>query len=270
MIEIGEQSGKLEEVMKALAFHYNREENVARGIKSAVTYPMLIVGMMLIVILVLVIKVLPIFNEVFKQLGTEMTGFSKGMLDFGSAVSKYALVIVIVTAVLVVGILILTKTGKGRAALRGFLSKFFATRGLYDKIAAGRFASGMALTMSAGLDTDESLAMVSNLVDNSDMSEKIKKSKELMTNGSSFADALCSAGIFSNMYSRMISVGYKTGSVDKVLEKIAVGYDDEVDEKMSNLISVLEPTLVIILSVVVCLILLSVMLPLMGVMGSIG
>ena len=75
MVEIGEQSGKLEEVMKALAFHYNREENVARGIKSAVTYPMLIVAMMLIVILVLVVKVLPIFNDVFKQLGSEMTVF---------------------------------------------------------------------------------------------------------------------------------------------------------------------------------------------------
>ncbi len=270
MIEIGEQSGKLEEVMRALAFHYNREENVARGIKSAVTYPMLIVGMMLIVILVLVIKVLPIFNDVFKQLGTEMTGFSKGMLNFGNAVSKYALVIVIVAAVIVALFFVFTKTGKGRAKMRGFLSKFVATRGLYDKIAAGRFASGMALTMSAGLDTDESLNMVSNLVDNEDMVEKINKSKELMSTGSSFADALCSAGIFSSMYSRMISVGFRTGSVDKVLEKIAVGYDEEVDEKITNLISVLEPTLVIILSVVVCLILLSVMLPLMGVMGSIG
>ena len=270
MIEIGEQSGKLEEVMRALAFHYNREENVARGIKSAVTYPMLIVGMMLIVILVLVVKVLPIFNDVFRQLGTEMTGFSKAMLDFGSAVSRYALIIVIVAAVLIIGIFIVTKTGRGRAALRGFLSRFFATKGLYDKIAAGRFASGMALTMSAGLDTDESLAMVSNLVDNSDMTDKIIKSKELMAEGRSFADALCETGIFSNMYSRMISVGFRTGSVDKVLEKIAVGYDEEVDEKMTNLISVLEPTLVIILSVVVSLILLSVMLPLMGVMGSIG
>ncbi|MBQ9247611.1 MAG: type II secretion system F family protein, partial [Ruminococcus sp.] len=237
---------------------------------SAVTYPMMIVGMMLIVILVLVIKVLPIFNDVFKQLGTEMTGFSKGMLNFGTAVSRYALVIVIVAAVLIAAVFILTKTAAGRAKLRSFLSKFVATRGLYDKIAAGRFASGMALTMSAGLDTDESLAMVSNLVDNSDMIEKINKSKEFMAEGKSFADALSMSGIFYNMYSRMISVGFRTGSVDKVLEKIAVGYDEEVDEKMSNLISVLEPTLVIILSVVVCLILLSVMLPLMGVMGSIG
>lgn len=270
MIRIGEQSGKLEEVMKSLAFHYNREENIARGIKSAVTYPLLIVAMMLIVILVLVIKVLPIFNDVFKELGTEMTGFSKGMLNFGEGVSRYALVIIIVAVVIIALLFVLTKTTAGRAKLTGFLSKFFATRTLYDKIASGRFASGLALTMSAGLDTDESLAMVCELVNNDDMSAKVEKCKEMMQKGFSLADALCGTGIFTNMYARMITVGYKTGSIDKVLEKIADGYENEVDEKISNLISVLEPTLVIILSVVVCLILLSVMLPLMGIMTQIG
>ena len=270
MIEIGEQSGKLEEVMKSLAFHYNREENISKGIKSAVTYPLMIVGMMLVVILVLVIKVLPIFNDVFKQLGTEMTGLSKGMLNFGEAVGKYALVIVIVAVVLIGIIFVLTKTVSGRAKLRAFLSKFIGTRATYDKIASGRFASGMALTMSAGLDTDESLSMVCNLVNNDDMAQKVEKCKELMQKGFSFADALCNTGIFTSMYARMITVGYKTGSVDKVLEKIAVGYENEVDEKIANLISILEPTLVIILSVVVCLILLSVMLPLMGIMSQIG
>lgn len=270
MIRIGEQAGKLEEVMKSLAFHYNREENIARGIKSAVTYPLMIVAMMLVVILVLVIKVLPIFNDVFKQLGTEMTGFSKAMLDFGEGVSRYALVIVIVAVVIIAAIFVLTKTNGGRAKLSGFLSKFFATRTLYDKIASGRFASGMALTMSAGLDTDESLSMVCELVNNDEVSAKVEKCKEMMQKGFSFADALCGTGIFTNMYARMITVGYKTGSIDKVLEKIAIGYENEVDERISNLISVLEPTLVIILSVVVCLILLSVMLPLMGIMTQIG
>lgn len=270
MIEIGEQSGKLEEVMKSLAFHYNREENISKGIKSAVTYPLMIVGMMLIVILVLVIKVLPIFNDVFKQLGTEMTGLSLGMLRFGEAVGKYSLAIVIVAIALIALIFVFTKTASGRERLRGFLSKFFATRGTYDKIASGRFASGLALTMSAGLDTEESLSMVCNLVNNKDMSDKIEKCKELMQKGFSFADALCNTGIFTSMYSRMITVGYKTGSVDKALEKIAVGYEEEVDERIANLISVLEPTLVIILSIVVCLILLSVMLPLMGIMSQIG
>lgn len=270
MIEIGEKSGKLEEVMRSLAFYYKREENIAQGIKNAVTYPLLIVGMMLAVILVLIIKVLPIFNDVFKQLGTEMTGFSKGMLDFGQGISNYALGIVIVVAILIIATFVLSKSQVGKAKLSIFASKFFVTKSLYEKIASGRFASGMALTMSAGLDTDQSLAMVAKLVDNDKMVQKIEVCKDKMSEGASFSEALNETGIFSSMYSRMINIGYKTGSVDKVLEKIANGYEQEVDDKISNMISVLEPTLVIILSVVVCLILLSVMLPLMAIMSGIG
>lgn len=270
MIRIGEQSGKLEEVMRSLATHYKREENIANGIKNAVTYPLIIVAMMFAVILVLVIKVLPIFNDVFKQLGTEMTGFSKGMLDFGQIISRYALGLVIIAAVIIIGFFLITKTDAGKSKLYTFMSGFFATRSMYDKIASGRFASGMALTMSAGLDIDDSLELVTNLVDNKEMKEKIINCKEQMSEGMPFAEALCETKIFSSMYSRMITIGYKTGSVDKVLEKIADGYEQEVDDKITNLISVLEPTLVIILSVIVCMILLSVMLPLMAIMSGIG
>ena len=270
MIEIGEQSGKLEEVMRSLSFHYSREENIARGIKNAVTYPLLIVVMMLAVIMVVVIKVLPIFNSVFIELGSEMTGISLALLNFGNTVSNYSIVFIAILVIVIALFIVFGKTKWGRAKSAEFFSKFFATRTMYDKIASGRFASGMALTMSAGLDTDESLEMVSRLVDNASMQEKIEKCRALLTEGSSFSDALCDAGIFSAMYARMITVGYKTGSMDKVLEKIADGYEEEVDVRISNLISVLEPTLVIILSVVVCLILLSVMMPLMAIMSTIG
>jgi len=270
MIEIGERSGKLEEVMKSLAFHYKREENIAEGIRNAVTYPLMIVSMMLVVILVLIVKVLPIFNDVFKQLGTEMTGFSKGMLDFGQVLSKYALVLIIIAVIVIAALFIMAKTKAGKSKLADFFAKFFATRAFYDKIASGRFASGMAITLSAGLDIDESLEMVKQLVDNETMQKKIEDCKNKMTEGQSLSDALCSAGIFSNMYSRMITVGYRTGAIDKVLERIADGYEQEVDDKITNMISVLEPTLVIVLSVIVSLILLSVMLPLMAIMSGIG
>lgn len=270
MIRIGEQSGKLEEVMRSLAFHYRREENIALGIKNAVTYPLMIVVMMFVVILVLIIKVLPIFNDVFKQLGTELDGLSKGMLDFGQVISRYALVFIIIAVVIIIASFVVIKTSAGKKMLYNFMSTFFATKGMYEKIASGRFASGMALTMNAGLDIDESLSMVENLVDNKEMQKKIEDCKERMSEGTPFAEALCATGIFSSMYSRMITVGYKTGSVDKVLEKIADGYEQEVDDRITNLISILEPTLVIVLSVIVCMILLSVMLPLMAIMSGIG
>lgn len=128
----------------------------------------------------------------------------------------------------------------------------------------------MALTMSAGLDTDQSLEMVGRLVNNAAMEQKIKQCRSMIGEGTSFSDALAETGIFTSMYSRMITIGYKTGSVDRVLEKISLGYEEEVDNRINNLITVLEPTLVIILSIVVCMILLSVMMPLMGIMSSIG
>ena len=275
MIEIGNASGKLEEVMESLAFHYSREESIAEGIKSAVTYPFVIIIMMLIVILTLVIKVLPIFNQVFNQLGSEMTGFSKGLLNIGKSLSRYSMIFIGVFVVLAVLFVIFTKTSKGRKAFGRFCSRFFATKHFYEKIASGRFASGMAITMSAGLDSDESLELVQKLVENDAMSEKIETCRKLMEGTESeppqsFASALANAKIFSNVYSKMVSIGYSTGSVDTVLRKIADSYDEEIDRSMNKTISILEPTLGIVVSIIVCLILLSVIMPLLGVMSGIS
>lgn len=275
MMEIGNTSGKLDDVLESLANHYNREEAIAQSIKSAVTYPFIIICMMLIVILVLVIKVLPIFQQVFVQLGTEMTGFSKGLLNFGNTLSTYSVIFIAVIVILAALFVYFTKVPLGKKQWNSFCSRFPLTKGFYEKVASGRFASGMAIMKSAGLDTDKSLDLTSQLVDNDAMEKKIAKCRELMegdenTPGISFSESLARTGIFSAMYSKMVNIGFKSGSVDKVFKKIADSYDEEIDRSLSNTISILEPTLVIILSVIVCLILLSVIMPLMGIMSSIG
>lgn len=275
MIEIGNASGKLEEVMESLVYHYKREQAISEGIKSAVTYPFLIIGMMLAVIIVLVVKVLPIFNQVFNQLGSEMTGFSKGLLNLGTTLARYSIVFIAIFVLLAVLFVFFTKTSAGKKAFSRFCSKFFLTKHFYDKIASGRFASGMAITMSAGLDSDESLDLVQKLVDNDAMAEKIANCRKLMEGSDtelpqSFASALANSHIFNSIYSKMISIGYATGSVDTVLRKIADSYDEEIERGMNKTVSILEPTLVIILSIVVCLILLSVIMPLLGIMSGIS
>lgn len=275
MIEIGNTSGKLDEVLESLAAHYSREEAIAQSIKSAVTYPFLIVCMMLIVILVLVIKVLPIFQQVFVQLGTDMTGFSKVLLNFGKTLTTYSEIFIVLLLIIAGLFVFLFKTNKGKKVFVSFCTQFPLTKGFYEKIAAGRFASGMSIMKAAGLDTDKSLDLAEQLVDNKLMVEKIKHCRKLMEGDEnnqpiSFSESLAKTGIFSAMYAKMINIGFKSGSVDKVFKKIANSYDDEIDNSMSNMISILEPTLVIILSVIVCLILLSVIMPLMGIMSSIG
>lgn len=269
MIQLGEKTGKLEEVMKSLAFHYSREYNIAETIKSAVTYPFIIVAMMLVVIVVLVVKVLPIFNDVFIQLGSELTGISKTVMDFGMVLSKYSVVLAAVLIVIAILYFVGSRTEGGRKVLSRTLGFFIGSKKINEAIAAGRVASGMALAISAGSDMGESLELVSRLVDDENMKAKVEKCKELSGEGKSLSASLHESGIFPSMYSRMIMVGDRTGALDRVLENIADEYEHIVSERINKLIAFLEPSLVIVLSSIVCLILLSVMLPLMAIMTTI-
>lgn len=270
MVELGEQSGNLDDVMKALTTYYEHEDVIADSIRSAVRYPLIMIGMMLLVIYVLLTKVLPIFNQVFEQLGSEMNGVSASLLHFGDSLNRYSLIILGVIIVVFILYLIGFKTRKGRAVTTKFLNNFALTRGFYEKVAAGRFASGLAMTIAAGLDTFSSLELVSVIVDHKKTEEKIAYCKKCVEDGMNLSEALEKAQIFSSLYSRMVSVGFRTGSIDLVMEKIAENYEKDTEKKLSEIIATLEPTLVIILSLIVGLILLSVILPLMGIMTSIG
>ena len=147
--------------------------------------------------------------------------------------------------------------------------KFKFTRVIYEEIAACRFASGMALTLSSGLNPERSMELVSALNDDVHFQKKIDACQSLIDEGQDLAEALHGTGILTGMYARMASIGAKTGSMDQVMDNIAGLYQDDIDTRMNNSLAVLEPTLVIALSLIVGVILLSVMLPLMGIMSSI-
>lgn len=267
---LGEESGNLDNVMESLASYYEREESISENIRGAVRYPFIMIAMMFLVVFVLLTKVLPIFNQVFIQLGSEMTGISATLLNIGKNLNKYSLLFLIIVFVLLLIFFLAFKTRKGHELSTRFLTAFPLTRGFYEKVAAGRVASGLSMTINSGLDTFNSLNMVYNLVDNRKMREKLVVCKERLEAGDNLAEALSASAIFSNLYSRMITIGFRTGSIDRVMKKISEIYEKETDSKLQNILSILEPTLVIILSLIVGLILLSVILPLMGIMSSIG
>ncbi len=269
-IALGEESGNLDVCMLSLASFYEKEDRISASIKNAVTYPLLMVVMMLIVIFVLISKVMPIFNQVFIELGSEMTGFAASLLHLGENLNSYSLVLLIILFVLFLIYLFATKTAYGRQLTIKFLNFFPLTRSFYDSIACQRFASGMALCLSSGMDTFTSLDMVSQLVGNPKMQTKIESCKKSLRIGFNLSEALSLSAIFNHLHSQMVAVGFRSGKVDVVLSKIAESYEKDTDKKMQQIISILEPTLVIILSLIVGLILLSVILPLMGIMASIG
>lgn len=267
LIQIGENTGKLDSVLEALAGYYDRQDQINRGIRRAVVYPSIILVMMLLVVLILITQVLPVFSNIFQQLGSTMSGLSTAILNFGTFLNNNWLLLTILLVVVIGLIVFLVKNRRTRQAIiEGWLFRSLSLR-----IATARFAAAMAMTMQSGLDVDASLEMAEKLVDNKLLSQKIAHCKKLMQEeDQTFASAVNQAGIFSGIYSRMLTVGFKTGSADRVMDEIARRSEEESQNSMESLIGKVEPTLVIVMSVIMGLILLAVMLPLMGVMSSLG
>ncbi len=270
MVRIGEVSGRLESVFRSLVDYYKREDNLRRSIKHSVTYPLAMVVMMLLVVGVLVVQVMPIFNSVFVQLGSEVSGFSRVLLDLGSWISDNIIVLILIAVIIGLLILLSIFTAKGRELFKQFKERSIFTKSLVDNIAVSRFAGGMSLMLSSGLDTDESLDMVRKLVDNDGLRDKIDTIRHDIEDGKPFATAMIENRVFAGVYARMLAVGFKTGSADETMKSISQRYDEDVARRLDNIVAVIEPTIVAVLSVIIGAILLSVMLPLMNIISQIG
>lgn len=270
MIAIGEESGSLDMVLDSLGIYYKREESIHISVVNAIRYPLIMITMMLLIIIVLLTKVLPIFNRVFNQLGGEISGAAKVLLNLGTSMNTYSISILISIVFLVILLLFFNKTRIGKKLSRKLFGWFPPLKNFNYGIAMGRFANGLALTFSSGLDTYKSLDLVYQLVDDAIVQRKITICKEQLMESMPFGESLASADLFSHLHARMITVGFKSGNIDDVMEKIALDYEEQTDARIYATLSTLEPTLVIVLSLIVGLILLSVILPLMSIMSSIG
>lgn len=268
MAELGEETGNLDEVMEALQIHYLREESIARSIKSALTYPLVMIGMMALVIVVLITKVMPVFQQVFRQLGREMTGFSRAVLAIGNGLTHYAAFFIALLVVIILFLIYLFKTQSGKNARISFSYRTRIARTIYEKTAACRFAAGMYLGLKSGISPERALEYSFNLIDNPYFRKKIVTCKEMLEQGEDLSHALQETGIFTGVYARMISIAGKAGAMDEAMNEIAAQYEEDVQGQIISFISRLEPTLVIVLSVIVGIILFSVMLPLLGIMSG--
>lgn len=269
MVEIGERTGNLDSVMRALEKHYDREENIRRSTQNAVLYPLILSAMMIAVIVVLLVRVMPVFNDVFRGLGTEMTGLPAFLMSIGEGLRTYAVVFMIVTFAVMLCIFLIYRTQKGRDALRRFGRKFPSVRKSDHAVAACRFASAMSMTLSAGLTPEESMDLAIQLNEDPDFGEQLKECEKDMIEGRGFADTLYKHNIFSGIYAKMLTIGQKTGSMDQVMSEVADMYQEEIDTRLNNRLATLEPLLVVLMSVAIGAILLSVMFPLLGIMSSI-
>ena len=248
--------------------YYEKEAGLAQTIKNAITYPCIMIFMMLAVILILITKVMPVFEQVFLQLGTRMSGPSRVILNIGTFLNTHSIVLIIIIVVLIATAIVLIKTKIGQNFISKLAARFGGSKNLSEKISAYRFAGGMALTLSSGLTPEECLNLASSLIDDGAYKDKIKTCQQAIENGEDLYQSLLSCGVFSGIYTRMAAIAARTGMMEEMMLKIAAHFEEEIDQKIARILAIIEPTLVIILSVIVGIILLSVMLPLMSIMST--
>lgn len=271
MIEIGEKTGRLVETLKALSEYYERQVRLAATIKNSVLYPAILLVLMVVVVLILIVQVLPIFNEVFNQLGAQMSPLAISLMNFGrwlgdaSEVIAAILIVVIILAILIRTVHFIEKS------FARFFSDRLGGKGVFGKIATSRFVFAMTLAMASGLDTEEAIGIAANISGGSKaVDKKNRKCVELLNSGRTLADAMSTSGILSQQDGKMLLIGSRSGKADEAMAEIARRADMNVQNDIDRIVGRIEPTLVIVSSVVVAIILLSVMLPLMGIMTAIG
>ncbi|MCI8862551.1 MAG: type II secretion system F family protein [Lachnospiraceae bacterium] len=269
MIQVGETSGELDHVLEALSDYYERESRMQASIRSAVTYPLVLVVLMTAVIGVLVLRVLPVFTEVFLSLGAGLAGTESMVLSGGVVAGRVVLIATAVFLALALALFLIWCLG-GRQQLFRLSQLLPSVRRLLDKQAAQRFADVIAMVLNSGYHLEHALELIPELIPDQRNIKKAKRCRELMEQNGDFAAAIEQADMFEPLHQKMIRVGVEAGQTDQVMERISGIYGREVEEGIHRLVSWIEPALVAVLTLIIGGILLSVMLPLVSIMMSIG
>ncbi len=270
MVKVGETTGKLEEVMKSLSDYYERESNVKACIKSSIVYPSVLFSMMAVIILVLVFKILPLFEEMFIELNEDVAASTHNMMQVGMIAGKVLAGITCLVLLAMILILLWYRTKRGEASIRRFLTNFRLTKKISEAVATSRFISSMALMISSGIEIRKAIDIAHGASNNRRVKDRIKQCKMLLDKGISLDKAIHDTKILVGMESRLVTVATKTGSQDTVFEKLSEQYNSKVATMLSKLSTSIETVLVVILAVLVGGVLVSVMLPLVSMISSIS
>ena len=268
MAGIGEQTGQLEQVMNGLADYYGREERIRAAVVNAVTYPLVLGAMLVLIILIMLWKVLPVFRRVLASMGVTMSGSGSAMMRLGSAVGWIVLALVGLCVVAALVCVVLLKTPARDKVLALGRRLFPAARRISMKLASSRVASVLSMMLGSGFPTGEAFRLLPSVVSDPEAASRVEGIRRDLDNGEAFADAVSNSKLFDGLHDRMIRMGVAAGREDQVMARIADLYEEQAEEGIFRLVAIIEPTLIALLSVVIGAILLSVMLPMVGILSS--
>jgi type IV pilus assembly protein PilC len=270
LVVAGEEGGILDTILIRLATYIEKAEALKKKVKSALVYPSTIVGVAVIVVAILMIFVIPVFEQMFSSAGQTLPLPTLIVMTMSKIIKKY--VVIIVPIFIFLGFLLKKyyKTENGKALIDRLLLKLPVFGPLFQKISVARFSRTLGTLVSSGVPILDGLTIVSKTSGNRAVETAILNARASIREGETIAEPLGRSGMFPPMVIQMISVGESTGALDSMLSKIAEFYEEEVDVAVGNLTSLLEPLLMVFLGVVIGGVVISMYLPIFQMASAVG
>jgi type IV pilus assembly protein PilC len=271
MVEAGETGGILDTILQRLSTYIEKNVKLQRAVKSAMVYPVGVMSVAGAVITLLLWKVVPIFSTLFAGLGVDLPLPTRIVVALSNFVgSIFGLLIVVGIAGSIVGLKVWYGTPQGRYAIDATILKLPVIGILMRKIAVARFTRTLGTLIASGVPILEGLDITAKTAGNAVVERALQKVRRSLEEGKSLTEPLKESEVFPGMVTQMIAVGEQTGAMDAMLQKIADFYEEEVDAAVKDMLTALEPVMIVFLGLVVGGVVISLYLPLFSLIGKLS
>lgn len=261
MVKAGESSGMLDEILDRIAIYLEKTNALRKKVKAAMIYPAIISIMALLITILLLVKVIPVFKEIYAGFGTELPTPTLVLISISDFIRRHFLIGLI--AVFLIGFFVarLARTPKGGMFIDAYSLKLPVFGAIFRMVAVGKFTRTFSTLVKSGVPILTCLEIVGRTSGNKIVEKAVDDVRASIREGETIAGPLQKSGVFPPMVVRMVSVGEKAGELDKMLSKISDFYDAQVDAAVSGLTSMIEPLIIAFLGIVIGTIVICMFLP---------
>lgn len=264
MVESGEASGNLDEMFLRMSTHFEKENKINNKVKAAMIYPIILALVGVAALIVVMVFVMPTFVSLFDSSGAELPAATRFLIGLSSFMGNHFIMVIGILIAIVVGVVLYSKTESGIYFFAKLKISFPLIKDLNRKMIVSRFTRTLSTLLASGVSLVESLPIVSAVLNNVIAEDEVLKIRERVVKGEGLSTPIEDCELFPPMLSSMVRIGEESGALDDMLNKTADFYDEEVEQAIQTLTSMLEPIMIIIMGLVIGFMVIALMLPLYG------
>ncbi len=268
-VGVAEISGTLEHTFKELHGFYKNRDAISKKIKNMLLYPTMLTLFLMVIVSFVILKVIPIFNDLLVTYGIDMPRFTQVVVNVVVWLSNNFIITTATIVIIIIGLVTYFRSEKGKVVFNKILFKSKIFRKIEIKILAINYSKSVATLLKSGMILSNAIELSNTIVEGTLFDEKFEKVKEDIVKGEDFYYTIQEFGIYSLFYAKMLSIGNDSGSLDKAFFEVAEMLESELEEDIERLQKILEPILMLFIGGIVAVVLVSVAMPMINILDQI-